>query len=380
MKLFYWSPFLSNIATVDAVTNSINSLKRYDKEKKYKAFIIDSSGEWQEKLDRISGINVIKLYKKNYYKFLPRGNFLNSRLSQIIIFVLNFNLLRKLLLKEKPDFLIAHLIISLPLILFFFFKFETKLIIRISGTPKLNKLRRFFWTLFSKNIHIVTCPTQSTLKKLEKLKIFPKQKLKLLYDPIIKVNYINNKKKEKIEDRFTKTNYVLSIGRLTKQKNYPLLINAFKEIIKKYPDLKLIILGEGEDRKKLEKLIQNLDLKSNIFLEGYKKNIFNYIHNCECYISSSLYEDPGFTLIESGFLNKFVIAADSNTGPSEILNDSKNGFLFKNDDKISLVDKYLQFKKLSTKEVINKKVNLKKFSKKFSIFEHFQNLKKILSN
>ena len=380
MKLFYWSPFLSNIATVDAVTNSINSLKRYDKEKKYKAFIIDSSGEWQEKLDRISGINVIKLYKKNYYKFLPRGNFLNSRLSQIIIFVLNFNLLRKLLLKEKPDFLIAHLIISLPLILFFFFKFETKLIIRISGTPKLNKLRRFFWTLFSKNIHMVTCPTQSTLKKLGKLKIFPEQKLKLLYDPIIKVNYINNKKKEKIEDRFTKTNYVLSIGRLTKQKNYPLLINAFKEIIKKYPDLKLIILGEGEDRKKLEKLIQNLDLKSNIFLEGYKKNIFNYLHNCECYISSSLYEDPGFTLIESGFLNKFVIAADSNTGPSEILNDSKNGFLFKNNDKISLVDKYLQFKKLSTKEVINKKVNLKKFSKKFSIFEHFQNLKKILSN
>ena len=380
MKLFYWSPFLSNIATVDAVTNSINSLKRYDKEKKYKTFIIDSSGEWQEKLDRISGINVIKLYKKNYYKFLPKGNFLNSRLSQIIIFVLNFNLLRKLLLKEKPDFLIAHLIISLPLILFFFFKFETKLIIRISGTPKLNKLRRFFWTLFSKNIHIVTCPTQSTLKKLGKLKIFPKQKLKLLYDPIIKVNYINNKKKEKIEDRFTKINYVLSIGRLTKQKNYPLLINAFKEIIKKYPDLKLIILGEGEDRKKLEKLIQNLDLKSNIFLEGYKKNIFNYLHNCECYISSSLYEDPGFTLIESGFLNKFVIAADSNTGPSEILNDSKNGFLFKNNDKISLVDKYLQFKKLSTKEVMNKKVNLKKFSKKFSIFEHFQNLKKILSH
>ena len=38
-----------------------------------------------------------------------------------------------------------------------------------------------------------------------------------------------------------------------------------------------------------------------IFLEGYKKNIFNYLNNCECYISSSLYEDPGFSLIESGF-------------------------------------------------------------------------------
>ena len=120
MKIFYWSPFLSNIATVDSVTNSINSLKRYSLKNKYKTFIIDSTGEWQEKLAKISGIDIIKLYRKNYYKFLPKGNFFKSRLSQIFIFVLNFNLLRKLLIKEKPDFLIAHLIISLPLILFFF--------------------------------------------------------------------------------------------------------------------------------------------------------------------------------------------------------------------------------------------------------------------
>ena len=121
MKLFYWSPFLSDIATVDAVINSINSLKRYSKKNKFKTFIIDSTGEWQDKSEKISGINIIKLYKKNYYKFLPKGNLFKSRLSQIIIFVLNFNLLRKLLFREKPDFLIAHLIISLPMILFFFF-------------------------------------------------------------------------------------------------------------------------------------------------------------------------------------------------------------------------------------------------------------------
>ena len=379
MKLFYWSPFLSNIATIDSVINSINSLKKYGKDGKYKTFIIDSTGEWQEKMEKISGIDTIKLYKKDYYKTLPKGNFLKSRLSQIVIFISNFNLLRKLLLKEKPDFLIAHLIISLPLVLFFFFKFETKLIIRISGTPKLNILRKFFWSLFSKNVHIVTCPTKSTLKKLDNLNIFPKQKLKLLYDPILKVKYINIKKKEKIEDRFLNNDYILSIGRLSHQKNFFLLIKAFKEILKEYPNLKLIIIGEGENRK-MEELIDNLGLRKFVFLKGYKKNIFSYLHNCECYISASLYEDPGFTLIESGFLNKFVIAADSNTGPTEILNYSNNGFLFKNNDKISLVNKYLEFKKLSIDELMNKKINLKKFSKNFSVFTHFKNLEKILSN
>ena len=93
-----------------------------------------------------------------------------------------------------------------------------------------------------------------------------------------------------------------------------------------------------------------------------------------------MYEDPGFSLIESGYLNKIVIAADSNTGPSEILNDSKNGFLFKNNDKNSLVKKYLEFKKLNDKEINDKKLNLKKFCKNFSVFSHFKNLDKILSN
>ena len=127
-------------------------------------------------------------------------------------------------------------------------------------------------------------------------------------------------------------------------------------------------------------MIEDLSLNNLVFLEGYKTNIFNYLNNCECYISSSLYEDPGFSLIESGFLNKPVIAADSNTGPSEILNNSKNGYLFENNDKFSLVDQYFKFKKSNIKDVKERKINLKKFCKNFSFFKHFKNLEKILYN
>ena len=63
-------------------------------------------------------------------------------------------------------------------------------------------------------------PYTINFKKIRNIKNFPKEKLKLLYDPILKVNYINNKKKEKIDDRFLKTDYILSIGKLTKQKNF----------------------------------------------------------------------------------------------------------------------------------------------------------------
>ena len=236
------------------------------------------------------------------------------------------------------------------------------------------------WSLLSKNIYLVTCPTKSTLNKLVDLKVFSKDKLKLLYDPILNIKSINTKKLEKLDDKFKGADFILGIGRLTKQKNFSLLISSFKEILKKYPDLKLIILGDGEERYKLNQLVKQLSLDEKIFLEGYKKNTFKYIYNCECYISSSLYEDPGFTLIEAGFLNKTVIAADSKTGTSEILNNSKNGFLFENNDKESLIDKYLLFKRMNINEIKEKKIKLKNFSKNFSFFNHYKNLNKILSD
>ena len=169
------------------------------------------------------------------------------------------------------------------------------------------------------------------------------------------IKSINTRKFEKLDDKFKGIKFILGIGRLTKQKNFSLLINSFKEILKRYPNLRLIILGDGEEKHKLNRLVKQLSLEKEIFLEGYKENIFNFIYNCECYISSSLYEDPGFTLIEAGFLNKTVIAADSKTGTTEILNNSKNGFLFENNNKKSLIDEYFLYKKMDSNQIKKKK-------------------------
>ena len=380
MKVFYWSPFLSNIATVDSVINSINAIKHYDEKKKINPIIIDSVGEWsQKKLDN-HVYNVRQLYNYKIYSFLPKKGYLKSRISQILIFLLSFNSLRKLLIKEVPEYFIAHLIISLPLLLFSIFNFKTKLIIRISGTPKLNFVRKFFWKILSKKVYKITCPTNSTYEKLKKLKIFSEDKLEILYDPIISVKKINKKKLEEIDEKFRNQDFLLGIGRLTKQKNFKFLIKSFYEINLRFPKLKLVILGEGEERAVLEKLINNLELKDKVFLEGHKKNVFNYIYRSKCFVSSSLYEDPGFVIIEAGFLNKIVFAADSNTGPSEILDSSKRGFLYKNNDYQDMVKNFLNFIEKDPKNLKEKKIELKKYSKNFTIFSHYRSLKKILFN
>ena len=83
MKIFYWSPFISKVATVSSVIRSAESIIKYcDAKKKINVSIIDSIGEWDNYRDNISNkINIIKLNDKNYFNSLPRGGFLKSRFS-----------------------------------------------------------------------------------------------------------------------------------------------------------------------------------------------------------------------------------------------------------------------------------------------------------
>ena len=70
--------------------------------------------------------------------------------------MLGFMPLLKTLKKNKPDYIIIHLITSLPLILLLFFNFETKFILRISGYPRMNFFRKLLWKLTLKKIYLIT--------------------------------------------------------------------------------------------------------------------------------------------------------------------------------------------------------------------------------
>ena len=85
-------------------------------------------------------------------------------------------------------------------------------------------------------------------------------------------------------------------------------------------------------------------LKDKIILIGYKDNVFEYFEKSKCFILSSLWEDPGFVLVESAYMNTPIISSDCNNGPKEILGDGSNGILFKSNDKTSLLDAFINLK------------------------------------
>jgi glycosyltransferase involved in cell wall biosynthesis len=379
MHIFYWSPFISKVATVSSVVRSAESITIYSKGKA-EVSLIDAIGEWQEYTKKInSKINIIKLNKIDYYNHLFRGGYIKSRLSYLIIFFLNFNKLKNLINKKKPNFLIIHLMTSLPIFLTLFFKSNTKIILRISGLPKLNFIRYFFWKFFSKRIYKVTCPTLGTYNNLLKKGIFDKNKLCLLRDPAIKLKEFAKKKFEKIKNYQTKNKkYIVGIGRLTRQKNFNLLIDGFNHIQKKNNEYELIIIGEGEKRSELLKLIKSYKLEKKIHLVGFKNNVYKYLKKAHCFILTSLWEDPGFVLIEAGLSNATVISSDCKNGPEEILQNGKNGYLFKNNNLSDLLEKFDDFEKENEVKLFKKKLNLKKDLKKFTFYAHFNSLKKII--
>ena len=382
MKIFYWSPFISKVATVSSVIRSAESILKYSKKKNnINVAIIDAIGEWKNYRKIINPkIEIINLSKKDFSKFLPKEGFFKSRLSYALIFALTFFKLLNLINKEKPDYIIAHLLTSLPIFLTLIIKNKTKVIIRISGLPKLNLVRYIFWKLFSKKIYRVTCPTTLTYEYLKKINIFDQNKLFVLRDPVIQLHEFLIKKNEKIEDlKIEKNNLIISIGRLTRQKNLILLIRAFKKILIKYPNYHLLLLGEGEQKKLLTEETKKLKIQERISFLGYQKNVYKYLLNSDCFILTSLWEDPGFVLIESALANTSIIASNCPNGPNEILSNGKNGFLFQNNNLSDLLTKFDEFKNLTENELYKKKLLAKKQVKIFTQFAHFKSLENIIN-
>mgnify|MGYP001311780674 FL=1 len=377
-KIFYWSPCLDRVGTVISTINSAISLSRYDKYNDVR--IINVCGEWDQyrKMLKDNSVNLID-FKFKYFKILPKKGFIRSRFSYIIIYLLSFFPLFFLLKKEKPDKIILHLITSLPLTLLNLFKFNTDFILRISGYPKLNIMRKFFWRLSSKKINIVTFPTLDLKKDLENLNLFDRGKLHYLPDAIIKIE--NLKKKVDLPTEFNlikNKKVILSVGRLTKQKNFSYLINEFSEFLKINDDFVLFILGEGEDKKKLSQLIENKGLKEKIFLLGFKKNVYNFMKNSEIFVLSSLWEEVGFVMIEAAICNTFIISSDCPNGPKEFLNYGKNGIMFKSNSKDSLLKSLINYSSLNKEKVFADKVILKKKTSKHTMFKHYLTLNKLL--
>ena len=119
---------------------------------------------------------------------------------------------------------------------------------------------------------------------------------------------------------------ILAAGRLHVSKDFPTLLRAFSLVRKEIPS-RLVILGEGEKRKELEDLAQELGIRKDHDLPGFVENPYKYMKHATVFVLSSQWEGFGNVLVEAMACGCPVISTDCPSGPREILRDGEYGVL-----------------------------------------------------
>ena len=170
--------------------------------------------------------------------------------------------------------------------------------------------------------------SKAAAKDLEEVFGNGKQKVKFIYNPIVDNNMINKEMPEAPHKWFSDDGVpvILAVGRLSAQKDYLTLLKSFS-LVRKKINSRLIILGEGEQRKTLEDEIRKNHLEGEVDLVGFVNNPFDFMRHADLFVLSSRWEALPTVLVEAMACGCPVVSTDCPSGPAEILENGKYGML-----------------------------------------------------
>lgn len=136
---------------------------------------------------------------------------------------------------------------------------------------------------------------------------------------------------------------IVSMGRLTKQKNHQLLIKAFAKLSEEVKELSLVIYGEGEERRCLEDLVKELGLSQKISFPGKTSQVSEVLSKADIFVLSSDYEGLPNTLIEAMAVGLPCVSTSCPTGPGDLIQNGREGLLTRvgNEEELVRAMRYL---------------------------------------
>jgi len=212
-------------------------------------------------------------------------------------------------------------------------------------------------------IQVLLCPSKFLLKIVSKLGY-----KNLQYLPHF--SSLENK-----NSRIIKKHQILYVGRLVEIKGIIYLIKAFEIIIKKYPDLKLILIGSGPEKENIEIFIKEHNIKNIILINTipHKKMAYYYQQSSIVVLPSIGFENSPMSILESFSCGTPVVASNIG-GIPELVKDNITGMLFKQGDYIDLSSKILD---LLSNPLLLKEMNLNCLDivkKCYGEDKHYENL------
>ena len=310
--------------------------------------------------------NKIKLFKRkikfislNYFSSYPRI------LKSIICFFLGFIALK------KNDILISFESNIFAIVLS---KFKNaKVIVRSNAHPSgylKNNLKKSLFQFLFNLADAVVVNSYDFKKDIDST---------LNINSIVIYNSLVKIKKPRKKFLSSKNKYkLISVGRLVPQKDHLTTLKAMR-IIKDKINFRLIIIGKGKMLNNLKRYCQDNSLEKEVSFIGYKRNVNKYIENSDCMILSSIFEGQPNVIIESIGLGTLVISSNCKTGPREILQNGKAGYLFKPKNFTQLAKKIIHSYKNINQSLI-KIENANKTLDKYNLKLNSQKYENIIFN
>lgn len=229
-----------------------------------------------------------------------------------------YTALRRTLDQLRPDVTISFLTKINVLSLLACLGSERRLIISERNNPMLQQAHPL-WTKLLRRLHWrASAIVMQTRKSRECLDETARERARVIANPIeIKL----------LPHAIGATRCLAAAGRLTWQKGFDMLIDAFAEIADRHPDWMLVIWGEGEAREALEHQVARHGLETRIHLPGNSRSPAEWIRKSDAFVFSSRYEGFGNALGEAMAAGLPVVSFDCDYGPREMIRDGDNGIL-----------------------------------------------------
>lgn len=295
---------------------------------------------------------------KDNIKYIIINNKKNDNEINILKLILK---LRQLIKENKVDIIInvdvMLSIFSMPSVLFTKVKiisWEHFNYMDNIGSKKTKYIRKI--SMFFSKVYIVL--TKKDEKKFRRDKV-PFANIKQIYNTcFIDKDYVGYDEDSKI---------IMSAGNFYKTKGFDYAIEIGKRIFLKYPEWKWYIYGDGKELEKINNMIKEYNLQSNIIIKCRTKDINKAFRESALFVLTSRMESFALVLLEAQANNLPTISFDIPSGPSEIIEDNVNGFLVEMYDIDNMTDKIcllIEDRELRKSFSLNSRKNINKFDEK----------------
>lgn len=326
-------------------------------------------------------IKIVYLIPRYIFKFI-KSKYIPWKMTMTLSVIFSiFPLI--LYLKNNNGNYILGLVPILAILGFLISNVKSKIFFSIQGLPRskiIFNINLFFLKFLSDVKYVI--PTKSMKGYLDvKYKRSESIEYQVVPNAVLDSNLIS-KSKELVNHTWYNSDKIFvitAVGRLTNQKDFTNLINAFALTANSLDFIRLIIIGSGEQKELLQSLVEDLGLESRVEFLGFQANPYKFMNASDLFVMSSKWEGPGHVLIEALGIGCPVITTNCPIGPSDSVQNGEFGELVEVGNSKALSEAILYaFKNQS--DMLLKVKKSENYLKKFYTENVVNEYKKLLTN